>query len=85
MLVLSRKKQESLVVASPDGADCLARITVIDVRNGRVTLGIEAASDIPVHRMEIWERVQRGGGASPTDRPAVTPPVAEPKNRQKVA
>ena len=57
MLVLSRRNHESLVIGGSTAFDRLLRITVIDVREGTVKLGIEADADIPVHRSEIWGRV----------------------------
>jgi carbon storage regulator len=47
MLVLSRKKNESIVIA-----DCIV-VTVVDVRGDKVRLGIEAPREIPVHRSEV--------------------------------
>jgi carbon storage regulator len=53
MLVLSRKLGESIVI---DG-----RITVKIVRmeGDMVKLGIEAPLDIPVHRQEVYEEIQK--------------------------
>jgi len=47
MLVLSRKKNESIVIA-----DSIV-VTVVDVRGDKVRLGIEAPREIPVHRSEV--------------------------------
>ena len=58
MLVLSRKNQESVVVGGADGFQSLVKITVLAVIGGNVKLGFEAAADIPVHRLEIWERIR---------------------------
>jgi carbon storage regulator CsrA len=33
------------------------KITVLEVAGGKVKLGFEVDSDIPVHRQEIWERM----------------------------
>ena len=57
MLVLSRKNQESVVVGGGRGIDPLLKITVLEVAGGRVTLGFEANRDVPVYRLEIWERM----------------------------
>lgn len=57
MLVLSRKNHESVVIGGAGGFDRLLRITVIDVRDGVVRLGIEADADIPVQRSEVWGRI----------------------------
>jgi carbon storage regulator CsrA len=55
MLVLSRKSKESVVVGGTDGI--ALKITVLEINGGRVRLGFEAAADIPVHRLEVWERI----------------------------
>ena len=57
MLVLSRKKQEAVMVADRGGESCLVKITVLEIRAGQVRLGFEADGDVPVHRWEVWQRV----------------------------
>ena len=52
MLVLSRQKNESIMV----GDDI--EITIADVRGNKVRLGITAPKNIPVHRREIYEAIQ---------------------------
>lgn len=61
MLVLSRKKQESVVVGREDGLHRLLKVTVLEVGNGKVKLGFEVDSAIPVHRLEVWERLEANG------------------------
>ncbi len=53
MLVLSRQKDESIMI----GDD--VEITIVDVRGDKVRLGITAPRNIPVHRMEVYEAIQR--------------------------
>jgi len=53
MLVLSRQKDESIMI----GDD--VKITIVDVRGDKVRLGISAPKEIPVHRIEIYEAIQR--------------------------
>ena len=53
MLVLSRQKDESIVI----GDDI--EITIVDVRGDKVRLGITAPRSVPVHRREIYEAIQR--------------------------
>jgi carbon storage regulator CsrA len=57
MLVLSRRSHESVVIGGSGGFDRVLRITVIDVRDGTVKLGIEADADVPVHRSEVWGKI----------------------------
>ncbi|QDT46987.1 carbon storage regulator CsrA [Symmachiella dynata] len=51
MLVLSRKKNESIVI------DDNIVITVVEVRGDKVRLGIQAPKEIPVHRSEVYEAI----------------------------
>lgn len=53
MLVLSRKKDEQIVI----GNDIV--ITVVSIRGDKVRLGIDAPTSIPVHRREIAEAIAR--------------------------
>ncbi len=53
MLVLSRKRDESIVV----GEDIT--VTVIEIKGDKVRLGVEAPKEIPVHRREVFEAIQR--------------------------
>ena len=58
MLVLSRKNQESVVIGGADGFHRLLRVKVLEIRGTNVKLGFEVDPDVPVHRSEVWERVQ---------------------------
>jgi len=67
MLVLSRKCQEVIVVGGSDGFQPLLKVTVVEIRRGMVRLGFEVAADVPVHRLEVWERIQANAAPeSPT-------------------
>jgi carbon storage regulator len=57
MLVLSRRSQESVVVASADGYSCLVKVTIVGIRGERVRLGFEATLEVPVHRWEVWQQM----------------------------
>ena len=57
MLVLSRKNRESVVIGGDDGFRRLLKVTVVDIRGSHVRLGFEVDADIPVHRAEVWERI----------------------------
>jgi carbon storage regulator len=53
MLVLSRKCGERIVIPDQD-----IIVTVLEVRGEQVRLGIEAPSDIPIYREEVWQRIK---------------------------
>ncbi len=63
MLVLSRQKDESIVI----GDDI--KITIVDVRGDKVRLGIEAPREVPVHRIEVYEAIQREKAAKDKSEP----------------
>ncbi|TMQ33339.1 MAG: carbon storage regulator [Planctomycetota bacterium] len=71
MLVLTRKTQESVVVGGSGGCERMLKVTVLDIQRGQVRLGFEAEADVPVHRLEVWERIYVSGRPdSPTAGPA---------------
>lgn len=68
MLVLSRKKNESIVINDD------ITIVVVEIRGDKVRLGVEAPKEVPVHRNEVYEAIRRSqqqadasGPASPID------------------
>ena len=52
MLVLSRHKNEAIVI------DGQIKVTVVEIRGDKIRLGIEAPGEIPVHRQEVYEKMQ---------------------------
>ena len=54
MLILTRKQGESIIINNN------IRVYVHEVINGRVSLGVEAPRDVPVHREEIQEAINKG-------------------------
>ena len=53
MLVLSRQRDESIIIG-----DNIV-ITIVDIRGDKVRLGINAPKEIPVHREEVYQAIQR--------------------------
>ena len=66
MLVLSRKKNESIVINND------ITVTVVEIRGDKVRLGIVAPKEVPVHRQEVFDAIH-GGKTEPSETP---PPVA---------
>ena len=78
MLVLTRKCQEAVVINGADGFSVLLKVTVLGIDNGKVRLGFEAADEVPVHRLEVWERIRASALIDgPTESPiqAVIPAI----------
>jgi len=68
MLVLSRKKNESIIINDH------ITVTVVEIRGDKVRLGIDAPKEVTVHRREVYEAIQNqakaretGAAASSTD------------------
>ncbi len=59
MLVLTRKGRESVIVGGSAGFERMLKVTVLEIEGGRVRLGFEVDSDVPVHREEVWARIHR--------------------------
>jgi carbon storage regulator len=53
MLVLSRQRDESIII----GENIV--VTIVDIRGDKVRLGIQAPVEVPVHRREVFEAIQR--------------------------
>ena len=81
MLVLSRKKDECIVINND------ITIVVVEIRGDKVRLGVEAPKEVPVHRKEVYEAIARDDGgatqaemadpSSGADRRDMPPPVTE--------
>jgi carbon storage regulator len=65
MLVLSRKIQESVVVGGSEGFERLLTVTVLEILGGKVRLGFEVDKEVPVHRLEVWERIRARNPEAP--------------------
>jgi carbon storage regulator len=67
MLVLSRKKNESIIINDN------ITVTVIEIRGDKVRLGIEAPKHVTVHRREVYEAIQNQARALEHESKAVRP------------
>jgi carbon storage regulator len=72
MLVLSRKKNESIVINSD------ITVTVVEIRGDKVRLGIVAPKEVPVHRQEVYDAIHSKADATPA--PATVVVAAKPAN-----
>jgi carbon storage regulator len=64
MLVLSRKKNESIIINN------VITVTVVEIRGDKVRLGIVAPKEVPVHRQEVFDAIHgktvADGAATPS-------------------
>ncbi|MBI2824254.1 MAG: carbon storage regulator CsrA [Planctomycetia bacterium] len=81
MLVLSRQRDESIMIG-----DNIV-ITVVDIRGDKVRLGISAPTEIPVHRQEVYEAIQRenlrASQLDPKDTRSLGKPAKTPEPRPR--
>lgn len=72
MLVLSRKRDESIII----GENVV--LTIVDIRGDKVRLGIQAPSTVPVHRKEVHDALKRES-EQPTNEASPTANADAPK------
>ena len=72
MLVLSRHRDESIMI----GDEIV--ITIVDIRGDKVRLGIDAPQDIPVHRQEVYDAIQRENRKASQIQPSETRDIGTP-------
>ena len=59
MLILTRKKNESIII------DEQIKVTILELDNNRVQVGIEAPRDISIHREEVYLEIQEENRKAP--------------------
>lgn len=69
MLVLSRHRDESIIIG--DGII----VTIVEIRGDKVRIGVEAPADVPVHRQEVYEAIQRENRRASLVKPAESKPL----------
>ena len=69
MLVLSRKRDESVIITTKSGEQIVA--TVVEIRGDKVRLGFSADESIEVHRQEVFEAIARERSRA-SGRPAIS-------------
>ena len=67
MLVLSRKENESVIIADN------IKIVIVEIRGDKVRLGIDAPRDVSVHRKEIYDAIAAGESPRSEPMPVIVP------------
>ena len=62
MLVLTRKTRESVVIGRSEDLEATVVVTILEIKAGRVRLGFQSDTGMPIHRHEVWERIRNGNG-----------------------
>jgi carbon storage regulator len=75
MLILSRKSSESIVI------DGRIHVKIVRVEGEVVKIGIEAPADVPVHRYEVYEEIQRNNQLASVRPSAPLPKLMAHKNK----
>ena len=73
MLILSRKSGESIVI------DGRIKVTIVRVEGETVKVGIEAPAQVPVHRQEVYEEIQRSNRQAVMRQNVALPKLAKPQ------
>lgn len=63
MLVLSRKRDEKVVIVTPSGDEIVVCVT--EIRGDRARLGVEAPKNYAIHREEVIQAIRAEGAAQP--------------------
>lgn len=64
MLVLSRQRDEQIImIVPPSDKPTIILHTTVDVRGDKVRHGIDAPPGVEVHRMEVYDAIQKETGA----------------------
>jgi carbon storage regulator len=75
MLVLSRKKNESIVINND------ITVTVVEIRGDKVRLGIVAPKEVPVHRQEVFDAIHGKDAPETPSAPVVVTKPADTTNQ----
>ncbi len=79
MLILSRKTSESIVI------DGRIHVKIVRVEGEVVKIGIEAPADVPVHRHEVYEEIQRNNQQAVVRPSAPLPKLVQHKKKTAAA
>ena len=71
MLILSRRKDESVII------DGRIEVAIVDIKGDQVKLGIKAPRDVKVFRNEVFQAIQaenKAAASAPIDLPTLKLP-----------
>jgi carbon storage regulator len=77
MLVLTRKRGDSVAVLALETCDDPVKVTVLEITNSQVKLGFDGPREVPIHRWEVWLRI--AGKERRTAHPVIMTKIASDK------
>ncbi len=77
MLILTRRSDETICVGDE------VKITVLGIKGSQVRIGVDAPREVPVHREEIYQRIQAAADAAETCQ-KTTPGMPESSSEEVV-
>ena len=84
MLVLTRKKLESIAIGGLNDAQPIVTVTVLEICGGRVRLGFDGDPSVFIHRSELWERIRTRGAQEELGEGIAMPPTSRDGHRGSV-
>lgn len=61
MLILKREKNEKIVIVDPESEENNIEITLLQIEENQVKIGIDAPKNVRVHREEIYRILKERG------------------------
>ncbi|MBI5764727.1 MAG: carbon storage regulator [Planctomycetes bacterium] len=58
MFIVTRRHAESVIIDGFNTAERALKVTVLEVKDGRVRLSFEVNKDVSLQRAEVWENVR---------------------------
>ena len=71
MLILTRRAEETICIGDE------VRITVLGIKGNQVRIGVNAPREVPVHREEIYKRIQENESDENSGKPIQKATVAK--------
>ncbi len=68
MLVLSREESEAVYIGGGNSGIPLIKVVLVEMRGNKCRLGFDADPSVPIHRSEVYDRIERQNQRKQTER-----------------